>query len=367
MSIIKKNIYFICQGTSINDIINSINNSIKNKNTKTKKNLLSYLFSKKDNEINLVKNIIKDIKEYKLNKLFNIGIKELFLMQENNIIKNIIKNNKNIYTSLDFSSIESSLILYQSFKNITIYPLPYSSKNILIKNYTEYYNAKSLYGEYKMNTKKTLINKYWDIKLNNYDYKEDTKNIKKINSTINWKYCELSDKINKFNPNIFVYNLKKFEDILIDVCKNNDSNDIVIMSNPILILNILKKIKLIKFDSNKNIIENTSIWNIEVEIDIYNNIINYKMFNKIYPTPFNYKPLIYKSIENNYEYMYRDNKFILFNSLKPIPYKYLSELSFKAFSISNQNIIKKILKKNKNNNIHKMIKNNDNFSFNKFK
>lgn len=373
---IKKNIYFICYGTSVNDIIRSINYSINNEKKdllKKKKNILTYLFSKKENNNNNLNkeykknNEIKKIKELKLNKLFNIGIKELILLQENNFNKNILKNIKNVYTTLDFPSIESSFILYQSLKNRTIYPLPYTTKELKIKSYTELYNAKSLYGEYKIKDKKTIVNKYWDIKINEYNYKNNIKDIKKINSDINWKYLSLSNENNKYRPDIFSYNLKKFENILIDICKNDINENILIVSNPIFIKDILKKVKIIKFNSDKNIIENTSIWKVEVEIDI-NNYISYKMFNKIYPTSYNYQPLTHNSKENEYEYNYKNNKFILFNSLLPISLKYLNLLSYKSLLNNNKKVINNLLKKNNTTHKENKYKNNDKeFSFDEFK
>jgi hypothetical protein len=381
---IKKNIYFICYGTTVNDIIRSINYSINNEkkdSLKKKKDILTYLFSKKENnkkennkkennnDLNKKyekNNNITKIKELKLNKLFNIGIKELILLQENNFNKNILKNIKNIYTTLDFPSIESSFILYQSLKNRTIYPLPYTTKELKIKSYTELYDAKSLYGEYKIKEKKTTVDKYWELKINDYNYKDNVKNIKKINSDINWKYLSLFNENNKYRPDIFSYNLKKFENILIDICKSDTNENILIVSNPIFIKDILKKIKIIKFNVDKNIIENTSIWKVEVEIDI-NNYVSYKMFNKIYPTSYNYQPLTHKSKDNEYEYNYRNNKFILFNSLLPIPLKYLNLLSYKSLLNENKKIVNKLLKKNNSTNKENNKNNDKEFSFNEFK
>ena len=55
---IKKNINLICYGTTINDIIKSVNKELNMKNKQEKKSLLDYLFGKKkDEKANNLKNI----------------------------------------------------------------------------------------------------------------------------------------------------------------------------------------------------------------------------------------------------------------------------------------------------------------------
>lgn len=366
--VIKKNIYLICNGTSTNDVIRSINNTLKTpiiNNSSNKQNLLTYLFSQKTNNKinNQKKQIITNLKEYNINKLFNIGIKELLISQDNIINKNILSKFKHIYTAMDFPSIESAFILYQSLKDKSIFPLPYTSKDLKIKNYTNLHDFKSYYGNYILKEKKTTVNKYWNVKLSLYNYNDDIKNIKKINTTLNWKYCNtLNDNTNR---HLFTYNFKKFEKLLINICNTDKSNDILLITNPTIINDILKKVKPVKFNSKKNIIENTSIWKIEIEVN--DDSIKYNIFNKIYPTPYNYKPLTLKTknLNDTYEYTYKNNKFMLFNSIQPIPLNYLKKISYNSFMTINKNIMKQIIIKN--NNTDDDIKENNTISLNTFK
>jgi hypothetical protein len=414
---IKKNINLICYGTTINDIIKSINKELNMKNKQEKKSLLDYLFGKKkDEKVNNLKNIntkkkdeklnnlknkikninttkigtkelfllklflkkndekennlknkkkyinIEKIDESDMNMLYNIGIKELFLFKSNKINEEILKNVNNIYCAVDIPSIESTIIISNK-KNI--YPIPYTSKEINIKNQTDIYKLKNKFGEYIMDEKKTYIKKYWETKLNILDIKDKNVNIKNMNRIIDWKYCVNNGTNNK---KLFGYNIGLFETKLIEICKNDSNENIVIISNPELIINLLKKINMIKYNEKNDIIENTSLWNIEITID--KEEIKYNIFKKIYPTEYNYKPLIYNQKNNKYEYTYNKHKFILFNSINLIPKTYLYYISYTLFMKKNQDKIKKIMNHIKNSNtekINNMIENNKKFNFDKFK
>jgi hypothetical protein len=112
------------------------------------------------------------------------------------------------------------------------------------------------------------------------------------------------------------------------------------------------------------------MWNIEIEIDTKNNKIIYDNFIKVYPTEYNYKPLTYKITE--YEYVYANKKFILFNSLNNIPLYYLKNITYNSFSKDEQYSIKKILsnntnKKNNTSNISEEKSSSINFTFENFK
>jgi hypothetical protein len=125
-------------------------------------------------------------------------------------------------------------------------------------------------------------------------------------------------------------------------------------------LNYAKKIKYDK----KDIIENTSLWEINIDIDFELNPnlktvkkkMVYNFFKKIYPIEYNCKPLKY-NINNTFSYKYNDNSFVLFNSLQPIPLQYLKKIGISNLTLNKRSYAKKILnnieeknKKKKNNN-----------------
>ena len=97
----------------------------------------------------------------------------------------------------------------------------------------------------------------------------------------------------------------------------------------------------------KNIIEYTSIWKLNISVDLFNIKVKYIDYKKVYPTEYSYKPLIYKkpnnilnSILNNtnnserFSFMIDNKKFILFDSLKYILFCIILLLFLKMYKIS---------------------------------
>ena len=85
-----KKIYFICKGTSSNDIINSVNKINKkirykpetepNKELSFWNELTTFMSSGPKNKVNK----LSDVKEDDFSRLTEIGMKELFISQDNN-------------------------------------------------------------------------------------------------------------------------------------------------------------------------------------------------------------------------------------------------------------------------------------------
>jgi hypothetical protein len=359
-----KKIYLVCNGTSTNDIINSFNNINKNIITTkdTKKSFLSSLFSNKTNN---TKKIYKD----NFSLLEEIGIKELKLCQENDTIKNKVLTNLNIITSLDYNSIESALVLFynNTIPLRTIYPLPYMSDETNIKNINTYNDFKKNFGILSKNkntvpvTEYTNTNKYFKEKIN----KNKFLNIKNSISRINWKYSN-----NSVLSSMYSYKFTNFKELFERIClekyinKTDIDNDLyynVIICNSKLIIDFLK---ILKYNAKYDIIEHSSVWEIDVEIifkiNSLNEIIkkeskmNYDNYTKIYPTEYEYSPLD-KTINRNsnkyvYSYKYNNAKFILFNSLNNIPISYIKNLiNFSRLSYQKTEQIKKKLLISKNN------------------
>lgn len=345
---INNNIYLICRGTSTNDIIDSVNS---NKESKSFFNLFN---SKKNNNIKKEEFSVLDI----------IGINELYMLNSNNensnLINNKLSNIKKIYTSLEYSSIESALIISKDIPNIKIIPLSYLSNKTNIKNNEILNYFKIKFGDkYNRYNDRTNIKNYWKDKIVDNNFL----NLKDICPKIEWSYLDKS--ISSLNS----YNLNKIKSIIKNFCEKSiyDSDyldNVIIMSEGKLIEDILKLCKGTKFNKKRYTIERSSIWEISIsgyiDMDYKNEIINseikFDFFKKIYPTEYNYKPL--KMNGNNYSYEYNYNKFILFNSLLPIPMKYIYMMELPRLSSEKKILIKKILNKKKNNNLKNNNKEN---------
>ena len=367
---IKKNqkIYFICYGTSTNDIINSLNKNIKNTQ---KKSIFSSFFSKENKKEN--ENEITKIEQEEFSKLTNIGAKECNMCQENNenyeMFKNILNHKKIIYTSLDYNALESSFILFNKFNDLKILPLPYMSNNTNIKTKKTFDIFKKKFGK-NNNKNLTMLKDYWNTK--NID--SQLLNVKNISSKISW------EKVNNENLiSLNSFNITKFKKILENLCLdkyknltyydiigssiNNIENmdTLIFVCNPKFIQNILSYTKKTKYNKNQDIIENSSIWeiNIEIHFELNPNLktlrknIYYNTFKKIYPIEYNCKPLKYHN-NNTFSYKYNNNSFILFNSLETIPIQYLKKIGISSLSLEKRALAKKIL-----NDVEKDKKNNN--------
>ena len=165
----ERKIYLICKGLSCNDIIKSI---------KKKPSSDSSFFSFFDN------NSTNRKRKDEISKLDTIGIKEILLCLENNDNTKFINTENNmssekplIFTSLDYSSIESGLVLYYKNQDYTIYPIPNISKNSYIKTEKDFDMNKISYNEGFVLACKQLI-------LDNHDIRGNTNNITKQNISI---------------------------------------------------------------------------------------------------------------------------------------------------------------------------------------
>ena len=324
-------IYLICAGTSTYDIINSVN--CLNKNT-------SSIFSINSNKI----------KKEQLSKLEDIGIKEIYTCQQNNKIANILSRCKQIYTSLDCSSIENGFILAKATNKI-LYPIPYASDE-KIENKKIFDIFKKRFGPYELDIKNhkeiTHMNNYWT----NIGISNNTSNLKKTNIDINWEKVYNTDsniqfnysKIYNKNPSILTYSYTKFYKTLCDLFNENKNKKtpIIIVCNGNIIEDILKKCKLLKYNKSYDIIERSSVWEILLDTEQKTKDIIFNKFTKIYPDQHDKSKVIYQ--ENSLTYKYKNMNYILFNSLKHIPLEYLKSLKLYRHSSEQQKLIKTILK-----------------------
>ena len=341
---VEKTIYFICSGTSSYDIISSINNII----LKSGGGFFD-IFKKKNEATN------NKIEKNEFSQLENIGIQEMYMCQENKNNYNLLNYSK-IYTSVDYSNIESSIIFSTSIiDKVTIYPIPYISSETGIKNSKILDTFKKKLG-YSVNN--NLKKKYWDEKLP-FDKFID---IKSKFPKIDWKYIDLSS-ISSLNMYDF-YRFKNFLHNLFVTNTNKNNDNLIFVCNPRLILDVLKSFKKIRYNKTIDIIEKSSIWEVKIEIEYTKKNIDFIKYDKKYPTEFNHENLIYNN--KNFSYTYDKNKFILFNALENIPLKYIKKMIFyRIHDDKILNIIKKYLKNINENNSENKNKNVSNPTYKK--
>jgi hypothetical protein len=332
---IKKTIYFICNGNSLNDIIRSTNELKKD----TKKSFFNYIYQSNNGN---------DIKHKKIElmsdpSLIKLGIKELNILQENKDNRLFLQNFKRIYTSLDTCSIESVFVLYKNIVGTTIYPIPHMVTNRNISDTDTLNKFKAKFG--KLNDNKTTVSSYWE--------KNYVNNIKKINTIINWNFINNINTKKTYLQNeksirsSFHYGFHGFEKELIKIIQFDPNDSILIVSNYNILKNILDRCSNKKFNSNKNNIEVSSLWKFEIEY--VDNNIKFLTFEKKYPTTSNHKPLDYnENIDKRFRFTFNGINYILFNAHENIPVSYLKVMNNKNIS---HNIKNKLSKTNGNVNI----------------
>ena len=367
ITLTNQKIYLICNGTSTNKVIDSINDNIKGKTS-----FFSTFFSKKTN-----KNNIKKINYEDFPRLENIGIKECHICKENGKNSIIFKNelsNKNgsgynpVFTSLEYNSIESAMILFSDIPDLVISPLPYMSDKTNIKNKESFDIFKKKFGEYSLNGKDEVssLKEYWNPKELNTEFI----NIKSKDQIVDWVYTSNINKSSLSSYNLLLFK-KNFEDLLVnkyitvDDLNNPISNNIFVCNDKIIVdmLRLFKGVRFIKKIYN---IEVTSIWELSVSIEFKvnsnNKIIDkkiiYNNYNKTYPTEFNHGILIKNRNSEKYSYYYDNSEYLLFNSNDKISLKYLKNMNFRSYNDDKKSIIQKIIEQNKKNNKDK--KNNKN-------
>jgi len=375
-------IYFVCKGTSTNDIINSVNITFKEK----KQSLMNSFWGKKPNNTNISNKQTK-IELDQFSPLEDIGVKEMYMCKDSdNIIQNVNPDLMHIYTSLDLSAIESALILSQGkMYPITLTPLPYMSTDKKV-NSTNLREFIELFGSLIVNTTNSRL--YWNLK------KSQFLNIDQIRLLIDWS------EVLQHSKNLTSYNIDKFKSVF----KDNFLEDYTTISHipaqgmrsivpqiefetPIIVADYELIHKLLRNISSQNSrlyeIERGSIWEIEIDIifthsggRIIKKDIKYKKFVKKYPIEYNHKPLTFVD-KKTFKFDHNTMSYILFNAQNTIPLNFLNGMSFFRLSPVKQLAIQKSVeislksvenKKNtssskKNNNLSTLNLRNPSFKF----
>ena len=308
-------IYVVCSGTSCNDIINSIN---RNKDTRHLK-----------------------IKKQEIPLLDSIGVRQMYLAQQNMKVQNNIIQHPNalIFSTVDYDAIESALVFnhLKASNPIALLPLIITSKhtNDYIKN------IKKLFGT------GPETEKYWVEKSLNNQFA----NIKERVSQINWNFVDKLKSGNYSNFKNTIY------DIIINHFRGITSNEYVFFCNYKLIIDILRNCKSrnVRYSAKNDIVENSSIW--KFNITCGGNNITFNSFDKIYPTYHNYTPLKFSDSDKTFEYEFRGDRFLLYNPLNYLDHNFIKKLSFVRFTKQNRQLLKNINSKNNKKNENK-IRNN---------
>jgi len=276
-------IYLVKSGLCCNDVINSLKHYIE-KNQDALKEIKSKLLE------------LKNKQDYRLTEN---GIKEIINLKNNEKVKKIIGEDIIVLSAFEKGCIETSMILFNNLKETTnfngfIKPILNISKNNF-KNLRDVEEFKRDFG-----VSNNTADKYWSNLSSNSELLEIRKNI----PFINW-----NDTNSKTTSEYNFYNFYKFEKYLINLIEHYSSN-ILIVANYKFIEEFLKKIKdkQYKFNKVKDIIEYSSCYKIIIELE--KSKIDYKKFEKIYPTKFNYLPL-YHNKDGTYTYRLK-NEFKLY-------------------------------------------------------
>lgn len=315
-------IFFICSGTSCNDYISSLNDIISKNKT---------LFKTSDK-----------IKLLEINRLNSNGVKEMYTAQQNPIfMSKLLTDNSVVFTELDYDTIESSLVLYHTKLNQIIYPIPIILDKVDKKKYIPL--IKNLFGKNPDETKK-----YWKEKnLNNNFF-----NVKEKVPFIDWKYIQEKTTVNQYN----LSELKKF---ILSAFYSSlyDGKNIVLIVRPSIISAILKECSETKYIPEIHTLERSSVWEIEVRKE--NTELNFKKYDKIYPTEFNYAPL--KKRDILYQYQFNNNQYNLICFPNLIPQSSIENMALTRIPSKDKSditkIISKLTKKENENKIQNKIQN----------
>jgi hypothetical protein len=305
-------LYFLCKGTSTNDVLSSF------KLDKPKESFFDIFTFTKQNKMKKDKNP----------RLEQIGIKEIKSLSENEKVKDILKDITSsrlpcIFSALDASSLESSLILLSSLHKsprFQFYPLPFMSSETDIKNISEFIEYKERFGILDHIKNVSNSNKYWSVsKVNN-----NFINLRSSDLLINWLFTKNIKSIFSLRSLNF-QNFKKLMEKII-ISQYSSINKYLFVGNAELISSMLRQIKG-KYNSKVNIIERGSLW--EITITLNGNDIRYNSFEKVFPTKFNHSPLFIMSERNTitYGYKFKGITFPLFNGIKSIiPQEILNDI-----------------------------------------
>lgn len=319
----EKNIYLLKGGISCDDIKKSLTEIIKDKSQ------LNSL--KKSMEIN--------------NNLTNNGAYEILMLKKNQKLKNIFDEKTMVFTSAD--DIETAMIFASNFNIGGIYPILNLSDKKSLKKLRDVKDFKNYYG------KPNNISKYWDVDFNLKKLDLELLNIKNNLPKISWKYFDgkyLSD-YRRFSFSRFLNFLKEIMDT------NVQYKTVVFIGNNRFINDFLKKSKIQQFDKKKDLIEYSSIYELNIKLE---KKVLLDSFEKIYPNKHNFYPLSISN-DNNFKYSYNNKSFKLINSNENIPKILLYKYNFsRCFDKSKINKLKEELKNNNNKNNNK-INNDPNF------
>lgn len=291
---LKKDFFLINNGTSCKDIYEKMFEYYKIK----RKEGIEFDESNKQ--------ILKNMKKDRSNKLSLNGIIECREMKKDEKMSSIKNNYHHFYCLCDRLSIETALVFLNNENS------PYLTLNVLpfIKNEKEIIKANDLtifkdsFGQKSNNNMKN----YWNIKSNIINNRKSLK--------INWTLVD-----NKSFIEIKSYNINNLKNDLDKLIKNYSAIDkVVLFCNSLIIKDYIRNIKNNKYKPDPKMkLYNTHCINLKYDHDVPKHKLELTKYDTYYPQ---------KLGSNNIKYEFEGNKY-------EISYKYL----LKKRKINNLNII----------------------------
>lgn len=315
--IFQQKIYLVVQGTNCNDIIQVIQNE------------------------NYNSDVVKEVYP----KLDELGVREMFLVRDNQENKNILgiqdptKIYPKIMTTLDVSSIESAYILYYSVSDqVEVIPVPYLSTTTNVRNTRSMDEVKEIFqgGNAK---------KYWDRRELSSNLTTNRLGINSLKSkvpTISWKYCKnkiqyeiagvqnISKNVNVESSSYATFRFDKFlekilyptileniqrGDVISNVRLSNNTNGrelkpIVLVCNFETVKSFLNEVKSKRYVEGKQRVERGSIWEVEMKVQYDTTLSKKEMFQciqykKRFPTELNASGTMYQKDSDRFMMKYK--------------------------------------------------------------
>jgi len=276
------------------------------------------------------------------NDLTYNGFKELINLRDNAYFKNNIlhDDNTDFLVSANVGCVESALILFSDSskkKDVSVVPYLNTERNDKLQ-YTKFF---------KGNIEKIRGDSHY-LQTLPFGKNQNLSMIIKEFPTI---ICDLNKNISNYR-----FNSRKFISELEKRIKDSPGKNIVVLCQSNAVKELLSKMqKFIIVKKEK--IENSSIFEFEIESGPP---IKYDYCFKIYPTPSNYKPLIFKN--NRFYYDLKESYTPLFDILKDgIPTNLVKKANKSVDKNNNNNIIRVLQKDDNKTSSNKTSSNKTNF------
>lgn len=325
----KIKLYFVCSGTTCNDVIQSLS-SIRNKE------LMEYIQTYQNTKQRI----------QKFTHLDELGIREMYLCSTNEFLKEKWKLSNlysKVFCSLESSAIESAMALMDN--QFDVCPIPFLSTQTHIQNEETYDYLTSLFPR-----DKKLSSQYWaSYRLSFPMISNPAVDFRYSKKSVEWKTpvfqnANMSSIVKEestaygsysYYSSISSLDSSKFQAFMNSLIpqmiaegqvQNKELKSVLFVCTPEWIQFYLKSLGK---KSSEYRFENSSVWEFKMDVQcsthassilsknktysISSSTMKLKEVQKIYPTPFNYSPLRLSGKERYYIPMYKtENGYTMF-------------------------------------------------------